>query len=135
MPAIERIILVDDNDADNEYHQIMIERAGFGGEIVVLENGVDALRYLESTDLDKPTYIFLDINMPMMDGFELAERVAPLLHAKHNIIMVLLTSSSSPYDRERAGRLEVIHGFVTKPLTVVMIKGFLADPFRVGRPS
>jgi CheY-like chemotaxis protein len=113
----------------------MIERAGFGGEIVVLENGVDALRYLESTDLDKPTYIFLDINMPMMDGFELADRAAPLLRGKRNIVLVMLTSSSSPHDRERAGSLEAIHGFVTKPLTVVMIKGLLADPFRVGRPS
>jgi CheY-like chemotaxis protein len=129
MPAIERIILVDDNDADNEYHQIMIERAGFDGEVVVLENGVDALRYLESTDLDKPTYIFLDINMPMMDGFEVAERAAPLLRDKPNFVLVMLTSSSSTHDHERASSLEAINGFVTKPLTVEMLKDLLADPF------
>ena len=79
MPAIERIILIDDNDSDNVYHEIMIKRAGFAGEIVVFESGIEALRFLESTDLDIPTYIFLDINMPMMDGFEVAERAAPLL--------------------------------------------------------
>jgi CheY-like chemotaxis protein len=129
MPAIERIILVDDNDADNEYHQIMIERAGFDGEVVVLENGVDALRYLESTDLDKPTYIFLDINMPMMDGFEVAERAAHLLRDKPNFVLVMLTSSSSTHDHERASSLEAINGFVTKPLTVEMLKDLLADPF------
>jgi CheY-like chemotaxis protein len=129
MPAIERIILVDDNDNDNEYHRIMIERAGFGGEIVVLENGAEALRYLESADLEKPTYIFLDINMPMMDGFEVAERAAPLLRTKHTIIMIMLTSSSSQRDRERADKLEVIHGFLTKPLTVQMVKDLLDHPF------
>ena len=129
MPAVERIILVDDNDADNEYHQIMIKRAGFNGEIVVLENGVDALRYLEATDLDKPTYIFLDINMPMMDGFEVAESAAPLLRDKPNIVLVMLTSSSSAHDRERASSLDAIHTFGTKPLTVEMLKELLADPF------
>ena len=86
MPAIERVILIDDNESDNVYHEIMIRRAGFAGEILVFENGVDGLRYLETTDLDRPTYIFLDINMPMMDGFEVAERAAPLL-ASHRTIM------------------------------------------------
>ena len=126
MPLIERILLVDDNDADNEFHQIMIRRAGFAGELVMLENGVDALRYLESADLDLPTYIFLDINMPMMDGFEMAERAAPLLRDKHTVIMVMVTSSSDPHDLARAGELAVIRGFITKPLSVESIKALLA---------
>lgn len=129
MPAIERIILIDDNDSDNVYHEIMIKRAGFAGEIVVFESGIEALRFLESTDLDIPTYIFLDINMPMMDGFEVAERAAPLLAEKRTIIMVMLTSSASPLDRERAGALEIIHGFITKPLTPGAVKDLLDNPF------
>lgn len=129
MPAIERIILIDDNESDNVYHEIMIKRAGFTGEIVIMENGIEALRYLESANLDVPTYIFLDINMPMMDGFEVAERAAPLLADKRTIIMVMLTSSSSPVDRERAGALEIIHGFITKPLTPGAVKNLLDHPF------
>lgn len=129
MPAIERIVLIDDNDADNAYHEIMIRRAGFTGDIVIKENGLEGLRYLESVDLDMPTYIFLDINMPMMDGFEVAERATPLLKDKRTVILVMVTSSSSPYDRDRAGALEVVHGFITKPLTIAMVKDLLADPF------
>ena len=129
MPAIERVILIDDNESDNVYHEIMIRRAGFTGEIVVFENGIDGLRYLETTDLDRPTYIFLDINMPMMDGFEVAERAAPLLESHRTIIVVMLTSSASPHDRERAGKLEIVHGFITKPLHIDAIKDLLADSF------
>lgn len=129
MPAIERIVLIDDNDADNAYHEIMIKRAGFTGDIVIKENGVEGLRYLESADLDTPTYIFLDINMPTMDGFEVAERAAPLLRDKRSVILVMVTSSSSPHDRERAGALEVVHGFITKPLTIATLRDLLADPF------
>ena len=129
MPAIERIILIDDNESDNVYHEIMIKRAGFTGEIVIIESGIEALRYLEGTDLDIPTYIFLDINMPMMDGFEMAERAAPLLADKRAIILVMLTSSTSPLDRERAGALAIIHGFITKPLTAKAVKDLLANPF------
>jgi len=129
MPAIERIILVDDNESDNVYHEIMIKRAGFAGEILIFESGIEALRFLESADLDIPTYIFLDINMPMLDGFEVAERAAPLLADKRTIIVVMLTSSASPLDRERAGALEIIHGFITKPLTANALRDLLENPF------
>lgn len=129
MPAIERVILIDDNESDNVYHEIMIRRSGFAGEIVVFENGVDGLHYLETTDLDRPTYIFLDINMPMMDGFEVAERAAPLLENHRAVIVVMLTSSASPHDRERAGKLEIVHGFITKPLRVDAIRDLLDDSF------
>ena len=129
MPAIERIILIDDSEADNVYHQIMIERAGFTGELVVLEHGVAGLEYLQAADLDIPTYIFLDINMPMMDGFEVAERAAPLLRDKRAVILVMVSSSCAPEDHKRAGELEIIHGFITKPLTTEAVKDLLADPF------
>ena len=129
MPAIERVILIDDNESDNVYHEIMIRRSGFAGEIVAFENGVDGLHYLETTDLDRPTYIFLDINMPMMDGFEVAERAAPLLENHRAVIVAMLTSSASPHDRERAGKLEIVHGFITKPLRVDAIRELLDDSF------
>jgi len=128
MPSIERILLVDDNEADNAFHEIMIRRAGFAGELLVLESGAEALSYLESADLDIPTYIFLDINMPMMDGFEVAERAAPLLREKRTVIMVMVTSSSDPHDLARAGGLAVIRGFITKPLSVESIRDLLAKP-------
>lgn len=121
----QRFILIDDNEADNVFHEIMIRRAGFTGDILVFETGIDALAFLQSDDLLQPTGIFLDINMPLMDGFEFARQATPLLSGKPTVVLVMLTSSGSPHDRQRVSELPVIHGFVTKPLTVDMVRDML----------
>ncbi len=125
--SVDRVILVDDDDDDNELHEIKLRQAGFSGEIVIIENGADALRYLETTDLDRPTLMFLDVNMPGMNGFEVAERAAPLLNNHRSFVLIILTSSGDPYDRARAGRLEIVNGFLTKPLDVRVVNELLTD--------
>jgi CheY-like chemotaxis protein len=128
MSRYERIILIDDNEADNVYHEIMIERAGFTGEVLVFETGEDALAFFRQDGMTIPTCIFLDINMPGLDGFEVAEQAAPLLADRPAAMLVMLTSSGSPADRERAASLPVIKGYVTKPLDVDAIQALMADP-------
>ncbi|MBL8380315.1 MAG: response regulator [Burkholderiales bacterium] len=125
MTAYRRIVLIDDNDDDNTFHSIMIRKAGFAGEIVVRENGEGGLEFLRGADLNIPTLVFLDINMPDMNGFAVAEASAPLLRDTRTVVIVMLTSSNSLYDRDRAGSLEVINGFLTKPLTVEMVLDLL----------
>ena len=128
MSRYERFILIDDNEADNVYHEIMIERAGFTGEVLVFETGEDAIAFLRSDPMTAPTCIFLDINMPGLDGFEVAEQATPLLADKPTVMLVMLTSSGSPADRERAAGLPVIKGYVTKPLDVGAIQALMAEP-------
>jgi len=126
MAAIGRIVLIDDNDADNEFHEIMIRKAGFAGEVVVIDNPLRVEGYLSNADLNVPTYIFLDINMPMMDGFQVAAQITPMLLDHPTMVVMMLTSSSSQKDRDQATQIGIIKGFVTKPLTDSMVKEFLA---------
>ncbi|MGV3726533.1 response regulator [Hydrogenophaga sp.] len=117
MLAPQRFILVDDNEADNVYHEIMIRRAGFTGDVLVFERAQDALEFVRSDALELPTCLFLDINMPQMDGFEFARLAQPVLQHKPSMIVMMLTSSDAPQDRMRASDMPWIQGFVTKPLT------------------
>ncbi|MFN0164703.1 MAG: response regulator [Burkholderiales bacterium] len=125
MTSYKRILLVDDNDDDNVYHSVVIRKAGFTGEIVVREDGLAGIEFLRSADLNIPTLVLLDINMPKMVGFEVAEAAEPLIKETRTVVIFMLTSSASPYDRERAAALEVISGFLTKPLTEQMVRDIL----------
>ena len=126
MNSFERFVLIDDNEADNVFHQIMIRRAGFRGDILVFESGIDALQWMGEDESLIPTCIFLDINMPMMDGFEVAENAEPLIGDKPTTVLVMLTSSGSPADKERALAIPVIQDYVTKPLSVDLVKQLLS---------
>ena len=125
MTTPERFILIDDSDADNVYHEIMIRRAGFQGEVLVFDNGRDALGFLKQDPLERPTCIFLDINMPVIDGFEVAAQATPLLAGKPTTVLMMLTSSGAPHDRQRAAGIPVIQGYVIKPLMADMVRGML----------
>jgi CheY-like chemotaxis protein len=125
MAIAQRFILVDDNEADNVYHEIMIRRAGFTGEVLVFESGADALAFLKTDPLALPTWLFLDINMPQMDGFEFARLATPLLRNKPAVVVMMLTSSDAPQDRRQASEMPLIQGFVTKPLTAQRVKDML----------
>ncbi len=118
MSGIERIMLVDDNEADNVYHEIILRSAGYEGELWIHESGEAALAQLKRTTILPPCLVLLDINMPGMSGFEFATAAAPLLSKHPTLVVVMLTSSSSMEDRKRAATMAVISSFLTKPLTV-----------------
>jgi len=121
MSAFDRFVLIDDSEADNVFHEIMIRRAGFSGEILIFFSGTEALDFFKTDPLTHRTCILLDINMPMMSGFEMAEEAASLLQEQHHVLMVMLTSSGSPADRERARSIPIIQGYLTKPVTVPVV--------------
>ena len=123
---IREIFLIDDNQFDNEFHEHVIRSTGFGGNVIILESGLEAIRKIETSDLDIPRLIFLDINMPGMDGFEVAERITPLLRTAPKNHVYLLTSSRWAKDIERASRIPIIQSFITKPLASRQLNELLA---------
>ncbi len=74
--------------------------------------------------------IFLDINMPVMDGWEFAEAFSKLdQEQKGNSKIIMLTSSINPDDKERASQLSSISGFQSKILSIEALKEVLNQYF------
>lgn len=130
---LDLVLLIDDDEDDNFYHKRIIEKADIADHIVSLASGVEALNWLQSPEKvpsSPPDLIFLDINMPRMNGWEFLEAYQALLPAhRGKIIIMMLTTSLNPADQERAQRSPYVAGFETKPLTVALLHQILTTHF------
>jgi CheY-like chemotaxis protein len=132
------VLLIDDNESDNFLHQRVIEKAGIAEHLEILENGKEALDYIATkgtcgTPEDsycQPELIFLDINMPVVDGWEFLEEFNKREYIqKENTIFVMLTTSLNPSDKTRAEKMAEISCFKYKPLTLDMIDEIMQKHF------
>jgi len=115
----ETVMLIDDNPMDNMVNKGMIEKDRFAKNILVYGKAKTALDFLALADPSQlPDLIFLDINMPEMDGFEFLEQFGNLpeqVTRKSKVIM--LSTSDSFKDLNKANKNRYVFKFLNKPLT------------------
>ena len=121
MKRINRILLVDDDEPTNFLNKHIINKYELAEEIVVKHNGAEALEYLTSAVDGKyptPDIILLDINMPVMDGWEFIDEYKNVDEAiRAKVIVFMLTTSLNPDDEAKAATIKEINAFLNKPLT------------------
>jgi CheY-like chemotaxis protein len=111
------VLLIDDDEDDNYFHRLVLEESAAVENIVIAESSIKALEYIESGKIS-PDIIFLDVNMPKMNGWEFVEEYEKInTQQKIKPIILMLTTSPNPRDKERAKDAAKINGFETKPLT------------------
>src|SRR5689334_16776369 len=123
---INLVMLVDDNDTDNFISKRIIEITKFAHRIEIKNSGKSALEYLErekDNPANLPDIIFLDINMPIVDGFVfLFEFEMFPEELKNKCRVVILSSSDNKKDIEKIVDNDYVIKFVTKPLTAPALK-------------
>jgi len=121
MKKFTSILLVDDDEATNYLHELYIKEWGFAENIYTALNGQEALDFLRNSEAfqkDRPSLILLDVNMPIMNGFEFMEAYEKIEEEfKATQLVVMLTSSLHATDQTKAAGLNTLDSFINKPLS------------------
>lgn len=127
------ILLIDDDRATNFLNEFVIKKADCTEHIQVAGGGGQALEFLKSGvagNSPRPDLILLDINMPLMNGWQFLEEFRKLeMVKKDEIVIVMLTTSINPEDQAVSETIVEVAGFRHKPLTRVIIDELLQAYF------
>lgn len=125
MNKLKNILLVDDDEITNYINSDLIESCGITEKISIALNGKEALDYIMKAHEAKdstyvvPDLILLDINMPVMNGFQFLENYNYLQNDnKFSSIVTMLTTSLIKDEVSRALSMDnIVKGYIEKPLT------------------
>ncbi|RAJ82095.1 CheY-like chemotaxis protein [Chitinophaga dinghuensis] len=125
MNLINMIFIVDDDPIHQQIAKIMIERQGISNNIRVFSDAQEVLDYFrENTNVADalPDLILLDLNMPVMDGWEFLDEYAGFQTSLPKQVKIfVLTSSIDEKDKERVRSYKFVSGYLTKPLSKEII--------------
>ncbi|MEP4090217.1 response regulator [Ekhidna sp.] len=123
---MKRIVLIDDDATTNYLNKMIIERSELVDEVLTFDSAEEALDYFVRNDRPKDdSLVLLDINMPIMDGWQFLDHCKSE-NIPHPSKIVMLTSSINPADKERADTKYGVD-YKPKPLSVDMIKDLVSS--------
>jgi CheY-like chemotaxis protein len=131
------ILLVDDDDTTNFVNTRLLTNMQITEDIKAVRNGKEAIDYLKEACLENPKpgfvcpdLIFLDIKMPVMDGFTFLEKYKEAgLDSGDHVIIMMLTSSASFYDLEKLKSYDKVKKHLSKALTEAEVREIVKTHF------
>lgn len=121
---IESVCIIDDDAIYINLVSKIIELKKLSQSVLVFNNGKEAIHYFNSIleeehKEDVPQVIFLDLNMPIMDGWEFLNEFSKIKHKiKDKIDLYVVSSSIDSRDIERAKAIDVVSDYLTKPINL-----------------
>jgi CheY-like chemotaxis protein len=129
---LDQILCIDDDPITLMLCKKVIIKASFSNEIITSQNGEEALHYfnkikytnnIESKLKKYPQLIFLDLNMPVMGGWEFLDIFNTADYSEFNTIkVVVLSSTIDPEDLEKSKTYPMVIDFLSKPITLAMLE-------------
>ncbi len=119
------IVIVDDQDVDRYLVKRNVAKTEGFGTLIEMENGDKFLEHFfgegggDSANDDTPILVLMDVNMPGRSGFDTAELAQQQLaegRGRKSLVVMMFTSSNNFEDKARAEQLEIVKGYVSKPL-------------------
>jgi CheY-like chemotaxis protein len=134
---ISKILMIEDDSITQMLNKMVMKNTQFCNSVDVVFNGNLAIEYVENflinnteNSFKKPDLILLDLNMPVMDGWEFLE----IYQQKYALLfpttkILILSSTVNPKDKQRADQYLFIIGFENKPLSYNTVNGLKELPF------
>ncbi len=114
---MNHILLVDDDNVHHVVTSMLIKKLPFRLESSKAMDGLEALNMIKANLDTPPDLILLDLNMPVMNGWEFLEKIAELeSQMPRSPVICILSSTIAPDDIERANSYSNVHSFISKPL-------------------
>lgn len=120
MRHFNHILFIDDDEASNFYHEYILKNCSFINKTNSFTSPSKALKYFKNLNEQQnklPDIVFLDINMPEINGFDFLDKLESFNLENYPPIM-LLTTSVNPIDKNRAKVHPLVYDFINKPLTI-----------------
>lgn len=133
--SLDLVMLIDDDNTTNYLNERLLKEMRVSKKIVVMKNGKEAIDYLKAAatggnGVKSPDLIFLDIKMPVMDGFSFLEAYQKEgLDMTDQVIILMLTSSASFYDLERLRNYNKVKQHFSKALTRHDVREIMREYF------
>jgi len=120
---LDLIMCIDDDPISSMLFKKVVQKAAFAKEIINTTNGEEAIAYINNpTNKTKPQLLFLDLNMPVMGGWEFLDLFNDSVYYKTNKTkVIILTSSIDPEDIKKAKSYPNVIEFLSKPITIEML--------------
>lgn len=124
---LDEIILIDDDKIVTAINKKIISKLLPKASIKTFENGEEGLVYLiAAQDANLRTLVFLDLSMPIMDGFQFLNIYEnTMAHQEHSFVICLLTSSIAKEDQQKATNFPSVLEYAQKPLNETAIRGLI----------
>lgn len=130
MEKLSSILLVDDDSTNNFLNELLLKSLGVTDQLLVAENGTQALDLLVQHAPNEPALILLDVNMPGMNGIQFLEAYQDLPAAQRMAtVIIMLTTTMDARDLSRLDELSIA-GLVSKPLTKEKVDNILQLHFQ-----
>lgn len=121
-------LVIDDDKGVAFLHQVILEECNLPWKILSFTEPNTALEYLiENSKSDNYFILFLDINMPVMDGWKFLQELRRYF-TPEKVKVVMVTSSIDKKDKEQASTYDTVVGFIEKPLTIDVLQNLINQP-------
>lgn len=127
---LDLVLCIDDDPITIMLCKMVISKSMFSSEIATARNGEEAINYFDTLKVDlnsnkliKPQLIFLDLNMPVMGGWEFLDSFSTSNYTDfNNTKVIILSSTIDPADLEKSQKYPMVIDFLSKPITKEMLE-------------